>query len=41
MTKKISGDFGFNCNIKDSSVKDGDDGNEALMDSNLAYFLIY
>ena len=37
--KKFSEDVGFNCNIKGSSVKDGDDGDEALKDSNLAFFL--
>ena len=36
--KKSFEDVGFNYNIKDSSVKDSDDDDEALKDSNLAFF---
>ena len=40
--KKLSDDFGFNFNIKGSFIKDGDDDDEALKDSNLACsFFIY
>ena len=38
--KKLSEDVGFNSNIKDSSIKDGVDGDEVLKDSNLAIFII-
>ena len=38
--KKLFEDVGFNSNIKDSSVKDGVDGDEVLKDSNLAIFII-
>ena len=40
--KKLSENFGFNSNIKDSSVKDGVDGDEVLKDSNLvcSFFII-
>ena len=38
--KKLSEDVGFNSNIKDSSVKDGVDGDEVLKDSNLIFFII-
>ena len=36
----MSEDVGFNSNIKDSSIKDGVDGDEVLKDSNLAIFII-
>ena len=36
--KKSFEDVGFNCNIKDSSVKDSDNEDEALKDFNLAFF---
>ena len=37
--KKLSEDVAFNSNIKDSSAKDGVDGDEVLKDSNLAFLL--